>query len=333
MRFIPMKIKRLLVIGGYLVLATGTLAAQDLSPIASAFADIGFGARPAALGSAYTGLADDVNSIQWNPAGIAYQDAYGVGFSYIDKVGLIEYQHLAAVVPLQAGVHGVGVSVISSGDDALRELTVSAAYSRVVGPVSVGATVKYRSASFGDNTLSPDDFVVFDPDEIAEGIANQVRGDASGFGFDLGLLYRPSERIGVGIMLRDVYADVSWDSSNDNPTNPARGSYTESVPFEAIIGTAYHFTPTVVVTADYVPSFDDEVSNKIRVGGEVTLFDMVSLRAGVRQRVNDQPEDEKYTFGFGLDIPVMDNITVHAHYTYMIEEIDNTQHLSFAVRF
>lgn len=312
---------------------TGSLAAQDLSPIPAAFVDIGFGARPAALGNAYVGLADDVNSVQWNPAGIATQDNYGVGFSYVDQLGLIEYQNLAAVVPLKPGVHGVGISVISSGDDALRELTVSAAYSRVVGPVSLGATVKYRSATFGDNTLSEGDFVVFDPDEIAQGITDQVRGDASGFGLDLGVLYEPSERISVGLMLRDIYADVSWDSQNGNADSPARGSYSESIPFEAAIGTVYRFTPNILVSADFQPAFEEEISNKIRLGAEATIMDVFSLRAGMQQFVNDLPHDEKYAFGVGFNVPVVQAVSIQAHYTYLIEELANTQHLSFSVRF
>lgn len=35
------------------------------------FLKIGAGARPISMGGAYTALADDINSIYWNPAGLA----------------------------------------------------------------------------------------------------------------------------------------------------------------------------------------------------------------------------------------------------------------------
>lgn len=37
----------------------------------AAFLKLGAGARPSAMGDAFTGLADDVNTVQWNPAGLA----------------------------------------------------------------------------------------------------------------------------------------------------------------------------------------------------------------------------------------------------------------------
>jgi len=35
------------------------------------FLKLGIGARPAALGESFTGVADDINSLYWNPAGLA----------------------------------------------------------------------------------------------------------------------------------------------------------------------------------------------------------------------------------------------------------------------
>src|SRR5207302_10246043 len=37
----------------------------------AAFLKIGPGARPAAMGEAFTGVADDIHAIYWNPAGLA----------------------------------------------------------------------------------------------------------------------------------------------------------------------------------------------------------------------------------------------------------------------
>lgn len=304
--------------------------AQDLSGIPGAFVDVGFGARPVALGSAYVGLADDVHSVVWNPAGLATLSNYQIAFSYIDQLGLVDYQHAAASAPF--GFGALGLAVIANGDDAMRELSVHAAYARSISDFHVGLALKYRNASFGNNTMSEDDFVVFEPDEIADGLASQVSGSASGFGLDLGVLYQPTPKVSFGLMLRDLVAPVSWDSQTGTADRPARGSYNESIPFEAALGTVYRVSPNFMVTADYNPALSDEVSNKVRVGLETKLLNVLSLRGGMQQFVNDL-RDEKYALGFGLDVPVMGSAHVMASYTYLFESLDNSQHISFAVSF
>src|SRR5438034_445996 len=50
------------------------------------FLRVGMGARPAALGENFTGLADDVTTAVWNPAGLGQLDHVeisGMGLSYL----------------------------------------------------------------------------------------------------------------------------------------------------------------------------------------------------------------------------------------------------------
>lgn len=310
----------------------GAPAAQDLSSIPGAFVDVGFGARPVALGSAYAGLADDAHSIMWNPAGMARHTSYNAAFSYIDQLGLVDYQYAAITAPLSAGVQGAGLAVIASGDEMYREMAIYGGYARAFDRVAVGINVKYRRASFGNNTMREEDYAVFDQDEIQQGMAAQVRGSAGGFGLDVGMLFQAHSRLSVGLMLRDVLAPVSWNSENNDPNRPARGSYSERLPFEAAVGTVYHVTPSFLVSADYNPALSDEVSNKVRVGAEATFLDLLSLRAGMQQFVNDQ-RDEKYALGFGLQVPLLRDVRIYADYTYLIEELANSQHVSLAVSF
>lgn len=307
-------------------------AAQNLSGLPGAFADIGFGARPAALGNAYVALADDAYSILWNPAGLAEAEAYELAFSYTDQLGLFDYQYASARGKLPGHGHGFGAALINTGDEAMQEVALYLGYARRYGPLALGLSVKYRQASFGNNDLKAEDYVVFEPDEIADGIANQVRGRASGFGFDLGVRYQFSPRISLGLVLRDLYAPVFWDSQSGTDTRPAKGTYTETIPFEAAIGTAYRISPQFRVTMDYAPAIYRSTINKVRLGAEVTLLDLLALRAGVQQWLDDQPA-KKYAVGFGLTPPAFQGLRFGAHYTYVVDRLASSQYMALLLTF
>ncbi|MEM1094578.1 MAG: PorV/PorQ family protein [Bacteroidota bacterium] len=305
--------------------------AQELSSLPGAFVNIGFGARPAALGNAYVALADDAQAIMWNPAGLAQSGRYGLAFSYIDHLGLVEYQHMAASIPLRTG--GLGLAVHASGDEALQELVVLAGYARPLGDaLKLGVNAKYRRASFGNNAMGDADLSIFDPGEVAEAMLNQVTGTASGFGFDVGLLYQATPKMRLGVTVRDAAAPVNWQSAVANTTNTAQGSYTEAVPLELAVGSAYRVSEQFLVTADYNPALSSELTNRLHVGVEAKLLSILALRGGMQQFVNGL-SDEKYAVGFGLDIPFVQAARIMADYTYLVESLANTQHVSLSIAF
>ena len=313
-----------------IVFSCGLLSGQDLSGIPGAFVDIGFGAKPVGLGGAFVGLADDVNSVIWNPAGLSNVHSKQVSFTYTRQLNLINYHYLAAAMPLSSE-SGIGIAVIGSGDKALREYTLQTSYGQKLYNFYVGASFKVRFATFGNNKLSESDYVIFEPDEISEGLSNQVKGDAFGVGLDLGLLYKIQEKVTVGLLLKDIYSPVYWNSSNDNPVNKPQGSYDELVPFEAILGSSIHIIDELLVTADYAPAIYEDANNKFRGGVQGNIFNVVFLRAGFQQFLNDV-EDEKYSLGLGLKIGTK-NLQFAFDYTYMIEELSNTQRLSLSIEF
>ncbi len=306
--------------------------AQDVSAVPGAFADIGFGARPTAMGGAFVGLADDANATFWNPAGLANISSSSMNFTFARQLGLINYHSLTYVMPLNAKQTGLGFALIYSGDEALTEMTAQAGYARSYGSFLIGLNLKYRYASFGKNSLSATNFPIFEPDEITLGISNQVKGSANGFGFDLGLMYLFTDKIAVGIMLRDIYSPVSWNSDNDNPVNKPKGKYSETVPFEGIGGVSFKIFDELLFTIDYSPAFQSEVNDKIKAGAEAMFFKMVYLRAGMQQMINNF-DDEKYVLGAGLNITQIKNLRVMLDYTFMFEELANTHRFSLGLGF
>jgi hypothetical protein len=304
---------------------------QELSGHAAAFVDVGFGARAVALGAAYVGLSDDAHAIFWNPSGLARLNAYEVTLGYLDHLGLFPYQHLALGVPLGAN-QGLGLGIISSGDDALRELTVQGGYGRAVGPLLMGATLKYRTASFGKNALNADDYAVFEPSEVQTGLDNQVSGTASGIGFDVGLLYRPRPSVGFGVAFRDALAPLSWSSSGGLAEVTARGTYSESLPATLSFGTVYHPSRHAMISVDYSPAMTTDIADRLAVGAEIEVFSVLLLRGGTLQLVNGD-SDERYAVGFGLDVGAADMGRIRADYTYTMQKLANTQQFSLSLSF
>lgn len=315
-----------------LIVSSMQISAQELSGIPGAFVDIGFGAKPVGMGGAYVGYSNDVHSIIWNSAGLTDLENYHTAFTYTDQLGLINYHYLAAAIPM-AKDRGLGFALISSGDKALREWTLNSAYAQKMYGFSVGINLKLRYATFGNNKLQESDFIIFEPDEITQGMNNKVKGDAFGFGFDIGILYDLAEEVSVGLQLRDIYSPVFWNSDNENPVNKPKGSYSELLPFELVFGSAFFLLDNVIVTADYSPSLMEDANPKLMVGVEAKFIDLVYIRGGAQNYINSY-DDEKYVAGIGLDIArITENMRVQIDYSYMIEEFADSQRFSLGLVF
>lgn len=306
---------------------------QELSGIAGTFVDIGFGGRASGLGFAYTGLAESADAVVWNPAGMGQAENINISMMYTKQYDLVNYNYVSGVLPLKDN-HVVGLAVISSGDDILRENTLYASYANSFSKFHVGGTLKFRLSSFGNNTLSADDYVVFTPAEIQEGFARQVHGTGKGIGFDIGVLYEASERMQIGIMARDAYSAFQWDSKlkGSDTGESTKGSYNESAPFEVIMGFAYNLNDELYLTTDLQPSLVDERAGIIRGGIEKKFLNVLLLRAGTEQKLKSM-EIDHYMLGFGLDVPEVSGVGVSADYTYVINELMNTHRIGVRLKF
>jgi len=314
-----------------IVLSGMSAHGQDMSSIPGAFVDVGYGDRPVAMGNAYVGLADDVNAVYLNPAGLSFLDAPQIQFTHTKLMGLVDYNFVTAAVPFK-GNQAVGVTFINSGDDLMREISGHLAYSIHVGQVSAGIAGKFRYSSFGNNTLLESDYSgIFDPDEITTGLSNQVTGDGSGYGLDLSALYKATENLTFGVMVRDVIAPFSWSSEVANTEAQAKGDYTEDVPFELLVGSSYQ-TGKSTFSVELRPSTDNEQDDAIRFGFERVFFNVLAARLGTEQWLNNM-DDDKYMAGVGLNIPKMAGVSIRFNYSYVVDSLANTQRVGVQLHF
>lgn len=135
------------------------------------FLQIAAGARAAALGGAYTALADDAASLMWNPAGLARVRRAELAATHTQWLQNADHDFLAGAIPTRWGTLGVGAVTLSVPDipkrltdtDAAdgsfesRDAAYSIGYGRTVGTRwSLGLSAQYiRRALDGTSAAAP----------------------------------------------------------------------------------------------------------------------------------------------------------------------------------
>lgn len=128
------------------------------------FLKLAVGARPVAMGEAYTAVVDDASSLYWNPAGLARVERRAATFMhsvYVDS-SFFDYGAYAQATPV--GRFGAAVQYFSAGsvtetDVAGNEvgrftpsdLAVSFGYARTVAGFAVGAAAKVIHSTLRDS--------------------------------------------------------------------------------------------------------------------------------------------------------------------------------------
>src|SRR5579859_2454483 len=98
-----MKIKLGFAVGLVLSLLWPVLPAQASSGTeGAAFLDIPVGAGPAALGAAYTALANDAYAPTWNPGGLGFIDSAQVSGQHLSYIDTLHYEYFSFAIPLES---------------------------------------------------------------------------------------------------------------------------------------------------------------------------------------------------------------------------------------
>jgi len=164
------------------------------------FEDIGVGARPIGMGSAFVGLVDDVHSIYYNPAGLSqlthkeFTSGYGRLYWGLDDGSNLGNAFIGYAHPL-GKFGGIGVGWLSLMLQSFyREDTFILSYgNKLFSSFSGGLNFKvlYKQYSSNEDTK---------PDPLF-----QKKGYSRiGFSGDIGLLYNLSANIFSGLSLTDI---------------------------------------------------------------------------------------------------------------------------------
>ncbi|NLM36527.1 MAG: hypothetical protein GX202_00175 [Firmicutes bacterium] len=261
----------LLVLGFIFLIADGALACV--------------GARPHGMGGAFIGVADDINAVYWNPAGLVqlekteftwtrtlnnrdtvnYDDFLAVG-SYNERSDMayaIGYINIADYYLADLGYGTLGYI-----DNKIRWLVFSLA-KKITPQLSIGGNIRYMYFS-----LQIDDYWGY-----------FLGGDAAEFiGLDLSLFCQADDRLTFGLLIQDI----------NRPEFTILGTkyyYIRNVR----PGIAYRITDSLLVSASIYDLLEElpkeQMDNRFRIGLEQKI-DLLSIRFG--------SENGNTTFGFGI---------------------------------
>jgi hypothetical protein len=278
--------------------AAGTVAAPYL--------ELPMGARGTGMGEAFTGVADDVNSIYYNPAGLTALETSQLEAMHIDSFGGIAYENLGLAVPTDLlgldwwGTVALGYTLVGI-DDTLRTQALPGnpnvydqAYADNGYMYTAGASVVSLSYAWQATKLYSVGATIKVIDEKID--------TAEGWGVagDVGLLTRPEliPGLSAGFTLQNF------------GTSPQAGS---SLPTDARFGVGYDikgpFTGPINddklrFDADLIlPVAPVDYEAQLNLGGEYTRYlgDAYGiLRAGYRFPQTELGAEAGMTLGGGL---------------------------------
>jgi len=226
-----------------------------------AFLKNGFGARPNAMGNAFSGVANDVSAVFYNPAGL-FQISSSEGLFMYSKlfndVDGLTYGNIAIAQPFNFGTLALATVYMKTGDIPYvsspsgpdgsvfsdNQVIVSGSYSNIIHNfLMFGGTLKFVNHTVADY-------------------------GGSGFGMDFGLLAKFNKYFSAGVLFENfIQPRINLNNSE------------YLYPFKARIGSGIYPVDNLIISAEIDVSKNKNVI--FCAGSEYTLFqNLLSLRAG-----------------------------------------------------
>ena len=164
------------------------------------FDDLGVGARPIGMGSAFVGLVDDVHSLYYNPAGLSrltqieFTSGYGKLHWGLDDGSNLGNAFIGYAHPLEK-LGGIGIGWLHLGLRGLyREDTFIISYgNNLSSSLSAGLNLKLLYKQYDNNQYTKSD-----------PLFEEKGYSRIGFSSDLGLLYNLTGNIFSGLSITDI---------------------------------------------------------------------------------------------------------------------------------
>ncbi len=183
----------------------------------ASFLDIPVGARPAAMGAAYTALATDAYAPTWNPAGLASLDSFELAGEHLAYLQSTHYEYLSFGLPFAAprmctggpwcGRSGVGASIQYLGSGDITGLNAGAQPTGSYSAHYAAYDLSY-GRDFGDRLSLG----------LTGKLVNAALADvsANAFAADLGSLYRLSNKSQVAATLTNLGGRLTFLNAGDS---------------------------------------------------------------------------------------------------------------------
>lgn len=153
---------------------------------------IGIDARASGMGEAMVAVSDDINALNWNPAGLADIKKMELTYTHSQFLADLMFNYLAGGYSIgRAGSIAIGLNLLTFGnlkegfvlDTAAYGMAINVGYGvNIIEKLQIGLTAKYAIESWSDT---------------------QTKNKVNGFSFDLGLISRITKSISLGVALKN----------------------------------------------------------------------------------------------------------------------------------
>ncbi len=243
----------------------------------AAFLELPVGARPAALGSAYSALAEDAYAPTWNPAGLAFLNSAELAAMHMLYLESSSYEYGSFVIPVGSG-RGLGVAVQYFRPGKITGLDASGNDIGDIGGYYANYTVAFGQ-SIGEA------FGIGLSGNLIKAQIDDVSGQA--FAGGGGLLYRPTDKWRFAAVLANAGQKLKFLDSED------------SLPLTYRLAGAYHPVPSWTITLEGTRQIDGLTSGHSGVEYE-TPFGF-SFRTGyTTERTRELSAIAGFSLGFSM---------------------------------
>ncbi|MCG3119699.1 MAG: hypothetical protein ALAOOOJD_02210 [bacterium] len=297
--------------------STSTEGFNNNGTRAGQFLKLAVGARASAMGESFAAVANDASALFWNPAGIGNLKNLEVHLTHVNYLLDIRFDFAGLVVPMGSGNLGFSAAVLGMDDEHVTTLAdpdgesgitwnassfaVGLTYSRAITDrFSVGLTGKY----------------------IQENLFNS---SANTMALDIGSLYNTGLRgIKIGMAMsnfggkmklggrdltqKDVDADPGVGGNIGQSADLVVNSW--PLPLNFRVGLSVDVfrneSSGLIMAADF--NHPTDADERLNFGAEYSFSNRLFLRGGYKLNY----DEESYTFGGGLNLPI-------TNYNFMLD--------------
>ncbi|MFC2061227.1 PorV/PorQ family protein [Elusimicrobiota bacterium] len=237
---------------------------------------IGVGARPSGMGEAFTAVADDVNTISYNPAGLGNIRDAQVTLMHNNWIDDIGYEYMGLAYELNnygtaglevkylhtASIMGRGINGRQTSHFSVYNLAVTAAYGKkIYKGLSIGSNIKLIQEKLEDERVSS-------------------------IGFDLGGLYIMDSGLRFGLAVQNFGPETKFVKES------------EPLPLNLKLGTAYKMLEDSLILA-LDANLSEYSGSYINIGSEYCFRKIASARLGYKSD-NALESNARINLGLGF---------------------------------
>jgi|WetSurMetagenome_2_1015567.scaffolds.fasta_scaffold248522_2 hypothetical protein len=309
---------------------------QKLAQTGMKFLNVAVDARAASLGEAFTAVDANAASMFFNPAGMARStDLANVSLGQVKWIAEIKHNYVAVSISPWQGEYGVlGLMVqtvdygelqgtIRSGNTAgyidmgtfnPKATMFGVGYARALSDkFAVGGAIKWVHQNLGDGIIQ-----VFQSGDYL------TRNDeVSVFAFDFGMTYKTGYKsLQFGVVVRNFSKEARYiDEGFQLPLTFKVGVSMNVLDFVTVDKEMHQFL--LSIDAEHPRDYPE----RLRMGGEYTFMQILSLRAGFVSLADEQ----KFSYGVGLQ-KALGPVGLGVDYAYTPFGVFDNVH-TFALKF